>query len=68
MCDRHFTSNDIIRLKSFTEDEIIEKRSLVSGAMPIILEPKKGVLKRRIVNKANNNLPVKKSRIHSIGM
>jgi len=55
-------------LKSFTEDEIIEKRSLVSGAMPIILEPKKGVLKRRIVNKANNNLPVKKSRIHSIGM
>jgi len=68
VCERHFKPDDIVCLKSFTENEIIEKRTLISSAIPIILESKKGVLKRRIVNKANNNLSVKKSRIHSIGM
>lgn len=62
LCERHFKPGDIVSMKSFTEKGIIEERSLLPGAMPII-KPKKRILKRQKVNIVNNDLLIKKSKL-----
>lgn len=68
LCERHFKPEDIISINSFTDNGIFEKRSLLSGVMPIILKPENSGLKRQMLNDDDDNLSLKKSKIDFTGI